>query len=175
MGLGKRAKDVVLAGSYLWPVPSTALMHKLYQYWFLFWGKAPDLSHQSLVWALLCRSWSGGQILPGDTAALEKGAMSPEREEVECAGGGGAVQEIWAKNLNMCSEGHSDCLSLWKLIYFSSENFPPIVLLITSSSLELLLFGYWRFWKGSLNYLCSLLFSFSFSFCSFFFSLSSEF
>ena len=47
MGLGKRAKDVVLAGSYLWPVPSTALMHKLYQYWFLFWGKAPDLSHQS--------------------------------------------------------------------------------------------------------------------------------
>lgn len=127
-------------------------MHNLNQHWFLFQGKALDLSLQSLVWTLLCRSWSGGQILPGDTAAPEEGAMSPEREVVWCAG---QVQAIWTKNLqrllNTCSEACSDSLSPWKLIYFSSENFPPIILLITSS-LELLLFGYWRFWKGSLTY-----------------------
>ena len=109
-------------------------MHNLNQHWFLFRGKALDLSLQSLVWTLLCRSCSGGQILPGDTAAPEEGAVSPKREAVGCAG---QVQAIWTKNLqrllNTCSEACSDSLSLWKLIYFSSENFPPIILLITSS------------------------------------------
>lgn len=103
-------------------------MHNLNQHWFLFQGKALDLSLQSLVWTLLCRSWSGGQILPGDTAAPEEGAMSPEREVVGCAG---QVQAIWTKNLqrllNTCSEACSDSLSLWKPIFqfweFSSSHF----------------------------------------------------
>lgn len=39
--------------------------------------------------------------------------------------------------LDTCSEGHNGDLLLWKLIQLSSGKFSSVVLLITSSALEL--------------------------------------
>lgn len=70
-------------------------------------------------------------------------------------------RSIWTRHqqclLDTCPRGHNDCLSLWKCLHFRSGKFSLIVLLITSSSLELLLFRCRSVW------ICSLISSYLFS------------